>query len=106
MYAYSYPFLQQKEAEQIDQTAITKTFVNEVSAQILDGKRTGYDLIEKVLYTGLMGRHKIMLGGMPETHFRMVLGGGLSVGELRDVFRLVILKNKELTIPFRLKDAT
>ena len=41
-----------------------------------------------------MGKHKVMLGAMPETQYRMVLGGGLSIQELRDIFRLVILKNK------------
>jgi len=51
-------------------------------------------MIDQVLYSGLMGRHKIMLGGMPETQYRMILGKGISVEEMRDIFRLVILKNK------------
>lgn len=53
-----------------------------------------------------MGRHKVMLGGMPETQYRMIVGQGVSVEEMRDIFRLVILKNKELTIPMTIKDAT
>lgn len=53
-----------------------------------------------------MGRQKIMLGGMPETQYRMILGKGVSVVEMRDIFRLVVSKNKELTIPMDIKDAT
>jgi len=35
----------------------------------------------------------------------MILGKSLSIHELRDVFRTVILKNKELTTPFSTKAA-
>lgn len=63
-------------------------------------------MIDKVLYTSLMGRHKVMLGGMPETQYRMILGKGISIGEMRDIFRLVNNKNRELTIPMNIKDAT
>lgn len=101
-YSYSYPYIQDKKQS----TAITENFISEISNQILDGKRTGYNLIDKVLYTGLMGRHKVMLGGMPETQYRMILGKGVSVAEMRDIFRLVVSKNKELTIPLSMKDAT
>ena len=47
----------------------------------------------------------MMLGGMPETQYRMILGKGLSINEMRDIFRLVILKNKELSLPLKSKDA-
>lgn len=90
LYAYSYPYLQQEGKNK----ALVETFIKEISTQVLGGKRTGYDLIDKVLYSGLMGKHKVMLGGMPETQFRMILGQGLSISEMRDIFRLVILKNK------------
>jgi hypothetical protein len=36
-------------------------------------------MIDKVLYTGLMGRHKIMLGGLPDVTYKMILGKGLSI---------------------------
>ena len=74
-YTFSYPYLQDKKQSK----AITPNFISQISSQILDGRRTGYDLIDKVLYSGLMGRQKIMLGGMPETQYRMILGKGLSL---------------------------
>lgn len=58
-----------------------------------------------MLYAGLMGKHKVMLGGMPETLYKMILGQSLSIQEMRDIFRTVILKNKELTTPFTTKQA-
>ena len=47
-----------------------------------------------------MGRHKVMLGGMPDTLYKMILGKGLSIHEHRDIFSTNMLKNKELTTPF------
>lgn len=52
-----------------------------------------------------MGRHKVMLGGMPDSLYKMILGKALSIHELRDIFRTTILKNKELTTPFPLAKA-
>lgn len=53
-----------------------------------------------------MGKQKVMLGGMPETLSRLILGNSLSIHELRDVFRFVLARNKELTVPMATKDAT
>ena len=61
--------------------------------------------MNRFLYTSLMGRQKVMLGGMPESLYKMILGKGLSVHELRDIFRTIILKNKELTTPFSISKA-
>lgn len=47
-----------------------------------------------------------MLGGMPETLRRLILGNSLTVHEMRDIFRFVLAKNKELTIPVTTKEAT
>jgi hypothetical protein len=69
-------------------------FINDIGDKILDGKRTGYNFIDKVLYSALMGKQKVMLGGMPETLFKMILGNSLTINEMRDVFRTVVLKNK------------
>ena len=62
MYAYSYPFLQDSEEKRGE---ITPLFVDSISKHVLGGRRTEFPLVEKFLYTGLMARHKVMLGGMP-----------------------------------------
>jgi len=60
----------------------------------LGGKLNEYPIMNKFLYTSLMGRHKVMLGGMPESLYKMILGKSLSVHEMRDIFRTIVLKNK------------
>lgn len=52
-----------------------------------------------------MGRHKVMLGGMPETLYRMILGKSLTIHEFRDVFRTIVSRNRELTTPFSTRQA-
>jgi hypothetical protein len=84
---------------------ITPLFVNAVGEHVLGGMRSEYPLVDKFLYAGLMGRHKVMLGGMPETLYRMILGKSLTIHEFRDVFRTILTKNKELTTPFTTKQA-
>jgi len=44
-----------------------------------------------------------MLGGMPETLYKMILGKSLTIHETRDIFRYVIQKNNQLTNPFTIK---
>ena len=102
LYAYSYPFLQDSESTRKE---ITPAFVDVIGKHILGGRLDSHPLINKFLYTSLMGRHKVMLGGMPETLYKMILGKGLSIHELRDIFRTIVLKNKELNTPFSIAEA-
>ena len=102
LYAYSYPFLQDKPEVKKE---LTPLFVDVIGKHILGGNLDNHPLINKFLYTSLMGRHKVMLGGMPDTLYKMILGKGLSVHELRDIFRSLVLKNKELTNPFTISEA-
>lgn len=49
-----------------------------------------------------MGGHKVMLGGMPESLYKLILGNSVTIHELRDIFKFVILKNNELTVPSKI----
>ncbi len=102
LYAYAYTELQQP----VQTKELSPLFMKDIGNQILEGKRTGYNLIDKVLYAGLMGKQKIMLGGMPESLFRMIVGKSISIHEMRDIFRMIITKNRQLTLPLAVKDAT
>lgn len=62
LYAYSYPFLQDNEEVK---KQITPLFVDTISKHILGGKLNEYPAMNKFLYTSLMARQKVMLGGMP-----------------------------------------
>lgn len=52
-----------------------------------------------------MGKQKVLLGDIPESLYKMILGGALSIHELRDIFRTVVMRNKELTTPFSIRGA-
>ena len=60
-YSYNYNYIQDSNIH----SQLTTPLAQSIGEHILGGKRTGYSLIDKVLYTGLMGGHKIMLGGIP-----------------------------------------
>lgn len=91
---------------------ITPIFQDAIGSKILGGVRTEYPEVDRVLYTALMGKNKVMLGGIPETLYHMILGifdlilgKGLSIHEMRDAFRFLIESNAQLSIPFKMKDA-
>lgn len=90
LYTFSYEHIQDKTVNK----DLTPIFIDTIGNHVLGGRRTDYPFIDKVLYASLMGRHKVMLGGMPETLRRLILGNSLSIHELRDVFRFVLTKNR------------
>lgn len=47
-----------------------------------------------------------MLGDMPDQLCRMVLGNSVEIEEMRDLFKFVVQKNKELKNPLSMKEAT
>lgn len=102
LYAYSYPFLQDTPETR---NSLTPIFVDTIGRHVLGGNRTDYPLVDRFLYAGLMGRHKVMLGGMPETLYKMILGQALSIHELRDIFRTVLQRNQQLTSPLSTRAA-
>jgi hypothetical protein len=52
-----------------------------------------------------MGGHKVMLGGIPESLYKLILGNSVTIHELRDMFKFIILKNNELTVPSSIENA-
>ena len=50
-----------------------------------------------------MGKHKVLLGDMPEHLLRQNVGGTLEIQEMRDLFKYVlsIVKKAEFPISFR-----
>ena len=99
---YAYPYLQEPEITK----SLTKPFINAISEHVVGEEYSEYNIINQVLYTSLMGKHKVMLGDMPETLLRQKLGNSLSIGEMRDLFKFVIEKMGELKVPISMKEAT
>jgi hypothetical protein len=67
------------------------------------GLASEYPLINKALFHGLMGKHRVMLGGMPEILYRMNIAGNLTLPELRDIFKELNARQRELLEPLSLR---
>lgn len=50
-----------------------------------------------------MGKHKVMLGDMPEHLYKINIGNTLEIGEARDIFKYTLSKVKELKVPISLR---
>eukprot|EP01016_Furgasonia_blochmanni_P055040 TRINITY_DN9140_c0_g3_i1.p1 TRINITY_DN9140_c0_g3~~TRINITY_DN9140_c0_g3_i1.p1 ORF type:complete len:320 (-),score=66.94 TRINITY_DN9140_c0_g3_i1:120-1079(-) len=100
---YSYPYLQDKSTTK----ELSKPFVDAITKDLLNVNISeDFPLMNQVLYLSLMGKHKVILGDMPETLYRQQLGNNLSLHELKDLFKFIISKNRELKEPLSLRDAT
>jgi hypothetical protein len=99
---FSYPYLQEKETT----LTLKKPFVNAISENIIGTHFSQYPLINQALYSGLMGKHKVMLGDMPETLLRRQLGNSISIDEMRDLFKFVLKKKTELKENISFKEAS
>lgn len=53
-----------------------------------------------------MGKQKVMLGDMPEPLLRSILGNTIDIQEMRDLFKFVLTKMKDLKQPISIRDAT
>jgi len=100
---YSYPYLQgdQKYSKQL-----MKPFVESISQNIISNNVSQYNMINQALFTGLMGKHKVILGDMPDPLLRQIVGNSVTIEEMRDLFRLVLTKMQETEKPMTIKEAT
>ena len=63
-------------------------------------------MINKALYTGVMGKQKVMLGDMPENLLRLIVGNHVNIEEIRDLFKFVLMSMKGLKEPISIKEAS
>lgn len=98
---YSYDFIQNEAKSK----QLQLPFVNAINEYIVDGEYSDYLIINQALYKALMGKHKVLLGGMPELLYRRILGNALTVHELRDIFRFLIDHLKMMDVPLSMREA-
>lgn len=72
---FSYPYHHNKE---LGGAAITKNFVENINRNVVGKDFSDYNMINQILYQGLMGNHKICMGDMPEILLRQIIGNSLS----------------------------
>jgi hypothetical protein len=88
---YSSPQLQEKAVHD----NLTNKFIQAITDYVVADKWSPYFQMNEILYEGVMGKQKILLGDMPEILLRQILGNTLSINECRDIFKAVLKHIKE-----------
>ena len=65
-----------------------------------------YYEINQILYKALMGKHKVILGDMPEVLLRQILGNSLSLEDIKDIFKFVLEQISKARVPLTMQSAT
>ena len=53
-----------------------------------------------------MGKHKVVLGDMPELLLRQILGNSLSLDDMKDIFKFVLEQISKSSVPVTMQTAT
>ncbi len=53
-----------------------------------------------------MGKHKVVLGDMPEILLRQILGNSLSLEDCKDIFKFVLEQIAKTRVPVTMQTAT
>ena len=100
---YSYPGLMNKET---GGNHLTEQFVRSINTNIVGKDISPYPIMNQVLYKALMGKQKVLLGEMPEILYRQILANSLSLAELKDIFRFLMLKLEKMDNPTSFREAS
>ena len=93
---YSYPYMRKNQKSNKE---LTEPFIEFIKRNLLGRELGPCHTITQSLFTGLLGKHKVLLGGMPEPLLRMQLGNRIAIEEMRDLFKFVLSKAEELVEP-------
>ena len=83
---YSYPDLQDERTHD----NLRERFVQSITDYIIADNWSPYYEINQLLFKALMGRHKVVLGDMPEILLRQILGNSLALDDVKDIFKFVL----------------
>jgi hypothetical protein len=53
-----------------------------------------------------MGKHKVVLGDMPELLLRQILGNSLSLDDVKDIFKFVLDQISKSQVPVTMQTTT
>jgi len=62
--------------------------------------------MNQILYMALMGKHRVLLGGMPEILLRRMVGNSLSLEDMKDIFKYVLEQISKASVPLTMAAAT
>jgi hypothetical protein len=99
---YSYPEHSDKGDGGI---ALRDKYIASVTSQIIGKQFSEFNAINQALYQALLGKHKVMLGEIPETLYRQILANNLSLDQLKDIFKFCLDMSSQLSTPVSLREA-
>jgi hypothetical protein len=65
-------------------------FVESITNHIICDQWSPYYEINQILFMALMGKHKVILGDMPQLLQRQIIGNSLSLEDVKDIFKFVL----------------
>ena len=83
---YAYPDLQDERTRD----NIHDKFIEAITNHIVCDQWSPYYEINQILYKALMGKHKVILGDMPELLLRQQIGNSLTLEDVKDIFKYVL----------------
>ena len=99
---YSYPH---HRGEGNESSLILKEMVTSINRNVL-GRNVSLHLpINQILYSALMGKHKVQLGEMSEILYRRILGNSLTLEQLKDIYKFLFEKIERLDQPISFREA-
>jgi hypothetical protein len=84
--SYAYPDIQDEKTHD----NLTPKFIASITNNIICDNWSPFYEVNQILFKALMGKHKVVLGDMPEILLRQILGNSLSLEDLKDVFKFVL----------------
>ena len=99
---YSYPEVQNEKEGGI---ALRDQLIERISRDIVGKDFSMYNIINQALYQAIMGKHKVMLGEMPDILHRQIVASNLTLDELKDIYKFVSDQLQKLEHPFSFREA-
>jgi len=99
---YAYPDLQ----PQRTRDNLHDKFIEAITNHIVCDQWSPYYEINQILYKALMGKHKVLLGGMPEVLLRQIIGNSLGLEDVKDMFKYVLEQIATAKVPLTMQSAT
>ena len=99
---YAYPDLQDERTRD----NLHPKFIEAITNHIICDNWSPYYEVNQILFKALMGKHKVVLGDMPEVLLRQILGNSLSLDDVKDIFKFVLEQIAKSTVPVTMQTAT
>ena len=81
-------------------------FIEAITNHLICDNWSPYYEINQILFKALMGKHKVVLGDMPELLLRQILGNSLSLDDMKDIFKFVLEQISKSSVPVTMQTAT